>query len=64
VSKSPPACRSGRCYFEAAVLGNGKPRRFILLVKNLKGGFIALHFFVIVLALNFPVMFAIARLEP
>jgi hypothetical protein len=55
---------NGRCYFEAVALGNGKPRRFILLVKNLKGGFIALHFLVIALALNFPVMCAIARLEP
>jgi hypothetical protein len=64
VNNSPPARGSGRRYFEAAVLGNGKPRRFVPLVKNLKGGFIALHFFVIALALNFPVMFAIARLEP
>jgi hypothetical protein len=51
-------------YFEAAALGNGKPRRFVQLVQNLKGGFIALHFLVIALALNFPVMFAIARLDP
>jgi hypothetical protein len=61
---SPRAFETGRGYFEAVALGNGRPRRFIPLVKNLKGGFIALHFMVIALALNFPVMFAIARLEP
>jgi hypothetical protein len=59
-----PVPEGARLYFEAAALGNGKPRRFALLVKNLKGGFIALHFLVIALALNFPVMFAIARLDP
>jgi hypothetical protein len=59
-----PVPEGARLYFEAAALGNGKPRRFALLVKNLRGGFIALHFLVIALALNFPVMFAIARLEP
>ncbi|MDR2661545.1 MAG: hypothetical protein LBC31_00950 [Treponema sp.] len=45
-------------------MGNGRPRRFVPLVKNVKGGFIVLHFIVTALALNFPVMFAIARLEP
>jgi hypothetical protein len=64
VNKSPAVSGDGRRYFEAVVLGNGKPRRFVPLVKNLKGGFIALHFLVIALGLNFPVMFAIARLEP
>ncbi|MDR2176461.1 MAG: hypothetical protein LBP20_00270 [Treponema sp.] len=64
MNRSLPVSGNGRRYFEAAVLGNGKPRRFIPLVKKLGGGFIALHFLVIALALNFPVMFAIARLEP
>ena len=53
-----------RDYIIAAVLGNGKLRRFVPLVRKLKGGFIVFHFMVIALALNFPVMFAIARLEP
>jgi hypothetical protein len=53
-----------RRYFEAAALGNGRPRRLIPLIQNLKGGFLVLHVVVIALALNFPVMFAIARLEP
>ncbi|MDR2052617.1 MAG: hypothetical protein LBP80_04305 [Treponema sp.] len=53
-----------RDYIIAAALGNGKLRRFVPLVRKLKGGFIVFHFMVITLALNFPVMFAIARLEP
>jgi hypothetical protein len=53
-----------RDYVIAAALGNGSLSRFVPLVRKLKGGFIAFHFVVISLALNFPVMFAIARLEP
>jgi hypothetical protein len=64
VNNHPLTRGSGRRYFEAVALGNGRPGRFIPLVRNLKGGFIVLHFFLIALALNFPVMFAIARLEP
>jgi hypothetical protein len=51
-------------YAVAAALGNGNLRRFVPLARKVKGGFIAFHFVVISLALNFPVMFAIARLSP
>jgi hypothetical protein len=53
-----------RDYVIAAVLENGKLRCFVPLVRKLKAGFIVFHFMVITLALNFPVMFAIARLDP
>jgi hypothetical protein len=51
-------------YFLAAALGNGKLHRVIPLVQKVKGGHIAFHFFLIALALNFPVMWAISRLAP
>ncbi|MDR0452860.1 MAG: hypothetical protein LBH15_07440 [Treponema sp.] len=51
-------------YVVAAALGNGSFRRFIPLSRRVKGGFVAFHFLVIGLALNFPVMFAIGRLSP
>jgi hypothetical protein len=51
-------------YVVAAALGNGKFSRFVPLARKVKGGFIAFHFIVISLALNFPVMFAVARLPP
>jgi hypothetical protein len=51
-------------YVVAVALGNGDLRRFVPLVRKLKGVFIAFHFVVISLTLNFPVMFAIARLPP
>jgi hypothetical protein len=51
-------------YVVAAVLGNGKLSRFVPLARKVRGGFIVFHFMVISLALNFPVMFAIARLPP
>jgi hypothetical protein len=53
-----------RDYVIAAALGNGSLRRFVPLVRKVRCGFIAFHFVVISMALNFPVMFAIARLEP
>jgi hypothetical protein len=51
-------------YALAAALGNGKLGRFVPLTRKVKGGFIAFHFIVVSLALNFPVMFAIGRLPP
>jgi hypothetical protein len=51
-------------YFLAAALGNGNAKRFVDLARRLKKRFLILHFLFITLALNFPVMFAIARLAP
>jgi hypothetical protein len=51
-------------YFEAAALANGKPRRFVMLVAGMKPALLVLHFILITGMLNFPVIFAIARLEP
>jgi hypothetical protein len=53
-----------RRYFEAAALGNGRLRRFAELAGSVKVSFLVLHFLVIALALNFPVMFALSRLAP
>jgi hypothetical protein len=53
-----------RRYFEAAALGNGRLRRFAKLAGNIKVSALIVHFFIIALALNFPVMFSLARLEP
>lgn len=51
-------------YFLAAALGNGNAKRFVDLARGLKKRYLVLHFLFITLALNFPVMFAIARLAP
>jgi hypothetical protein len=60
-------------YFEAVTLGSfGKffpktgesAERFVALVRGMKASRLALHFFLVSLALNFPVMFAVARLKP
>jgi pullulanase len=53
-----------RDYFEAAALGNGNLRRFAELAGRVPRGLVALHFFLIALALHFPVLFAAARLSP
>jgi hypothetical protein len=54
----PPGIASG----DAA--GDGRAERFIFLLKGMKFSRLALHFILISLALNFPVMFAAARLSP
>jgi hypothetical protein len=60
-------------YFEAVTLGSfGKffpktgesAERFVSLVRGMKTSRLVLHFFLVSLALNFPVMFAVARLKP
>jgi hypothetical protein len=51
-------------YLIAAALGNGNLRRFAGLARKLKTSVIVFHFFVVALALHFPVMFAIVRLPP
>jgi hypothetical protein len=51
-------------YCEAAALGNGKPLRFVELAGNMRIPLLFLHFLLIAGALNFPVMTALARLEP
>ncbi|MDR1057941.1 MAG: hypothetical protein LBL43_00180 [Treponema sp.] len=60
-------------YFEAVTLGSfGKffpktgesAERFVSLVRGIKTSRLVLHFFLVSLALNFPVMFAVSRLKP
>jgi hypothetical protein len=60
-------------YFEAVTLGSfGKfspktgesAERFVSLVRGMKTSRLVLHFFLVSLALNFPVMFAVSRLKP
>jgi hypothetical protein len=57
-------------YFETVSLGalffGGEERaaRFIALIRGLPRPWVALHFFLVTLCLNFPVMLAIARIEP
>jgi hypothetical protein len=59
-----------RDYFEAVTLGafsfrdETKTTRFLSLIRGMKYSFILLHLLVVSLALNFPVMLAISRLEP
>jgi hypothetical protein len=57
-------------YFEAVTLGafslrdTAKNDRFVSLLRELKRPWLLLHFFIITVALNFPVMLIIARLPP
>jgi hypothetical protein len=57
-------------YFEAVSLGafffgdEEKAARFIALIRGLRRRWVVLHFFLITICLNFPVMLAIARIEP
>jgi hypothetical protein len=57
-------------YFEAVSLGafffgdEKKAALFITLVRGLPPRWVVLHFFLITICLNFPVMLAIARIEP
>jgi hypothetical protein len=62
-----------RDYFETVTLGcfgnllpaaREKPERFIELLGGMKSSCMVLHFFLLSLALNFPVMFAVSRLKP
>jgi hypothetical protein len=79
VSESDPRLSPWRDYFEAVTLGafgnlfsspglapkdTARAERFIFLLKGMKGSRLVLHFLLISLALNFPVMFAVARLPP
>ncbi|MDR1025695.1 MAG: hypothetical protein LBL56_08205 [Treponema sp.] len=64
MSRAPRVSGEAQRYFEAAALGNGRLRRFVELTGGIKFSFLILHFFIIALALNFPVMFSLARLEP
>jgi hypothetical protein len=69
---SAPHSSPWRNYFEAVTLGAfgtalGGPdgaERFIFLLRRMKVSWFIFHFFLITLAINFPVMFAIARLPP
>jgi hypothetical protein len=65
--------RGWKDYFEAVTLGtfgNFFPKtgegaeRFAALVRGMKTSRLALHFFLLSIALNFPVMFAVSRLKP
>jgi hypothetical protein len=57
-------------YFEAVSLGSfffgdaEKTARFVALIRGLRHRWVVLHFFLITICLNFPVMLAIARIEP
>jgi hypothetical protein len=57
-------------YFEMVSLGafffsdKDKAARFIALLKELKTRRLVLHFLLVTVCLNFPVMFAIAKIEP
>jgi hypothetical protein len=57
-------------YFEAVSLGafffgdEEKTAMLIALIRGLRHRWVVLHFFLIALCLNFPVMLAIARIEP
>ncbi|GHU31749.1 hypothetical protein FACS1894172_07180 [Spirochaetia bacterium] len=51
-------------YFEAVALGNGDSYRFVELIRGMKLRYIVFHSFLIICALNFPVMLSIVRLEP
>lgn len=60
-------------YFEAVTLGcfgeffpktGESAERFAALVRGTKTSRLVLHFFLVSLALNFPVMFALSRLKP
>jgi hypothetical protein len=57
-------------YFEAVTLGAfslrdiAKTGRLMSLIREMKRPWILLHFLIVTLALNFPVMFVIARLPP
>jgi hypothetical protein len=59
-----------RDYFEAVTLGafsfrdETKTTRLLSLIGGMKFSFIILHLLLVSLALNFPVMLAISRLEP
>jgi hypothetical protein len=76
VSEAVPQSSGWRDYFEAVTLGafgnlfsppedaSGRAERFIFLLKGMKSSRLVLHFILISLALNFPVMFAAARLSP
>ncbi|MDR1046897.1 MAG: hypothetical protein LBL64_03910 [Treponema sp.] len=64
---------SWKDYFEAVTLGafgnlllraREKPERFITLLRGMKTAPLVFHFFLVSLALNFPVMFAVSRLKP
>jgi hypothetical protein len=69
---SAPRSLLWRNYFEAVTLGAfgtaiggpGGAERFIFLLKGMKVSRFIFHFFIITLAVNFPVMFAVARLPP
>jgi hypothetical protein len=56
--------RAVKQYCEAVALGNGKPLRFVELAGNMGAPLMFLHFLLIAGALNFPVMTALARLDP
>jgi hypothetical protein len=57
-------------YFEAVSMGafffgdEEKTARLIALIRDLPHRWVVLHFFLITICLNFPVMLAIARIEP
>jgi hypothetical protein len=51
-------------YLLAAALANGDLRRFVDLVKGLKGPLLLLHFFLVSAMLYLPLMHALARLTP
>ena len=60
-------------YFQAVTLGcfgkfsprtGESPERFAALVRGMKTSRLVLHFFLLSIALNFPVMFAVSRLKP